>query len=230
MSNYTVIGFVDKINEKNGQSARGAWTAYSIKIQDATTGDVNPLWFQFGFEKPGFAEGDYIEFQAEPKNDKAAQFVAGSGKKPKNPPAKPAAPEAAKKGGWGGKAKVTKSELFGDIGGYNTEDDIRRISLSSARTAAVDVIIALLEHDALPMSGAKSKAGQSKRYAEVLAMIDKLTVRYFFDSASGRLLADIDDEGAVGREEQPLPDDAEEAVDAAEEVAEEETGEDVETF
>jgi hypothetical protein len=229
MSKYTVIGFVEKINEKNGNSPRGPWTAYSVKIQDATTGDVNPLWFQFGFEKPGFAEGDYIEFEAEPKNDKAAQFVAGSGKKPKNPPAKPAAP--AKTGGGGGgfkAAKVTKSELFGDIGGYNTEDDIKRITLACSRTAAVDVIIALLEHDALPMSGAKSKAGQSKRYAEVLAMIDKLTVRYFFDNATGRLLNDIDDEGAVGREEQPLPEDNDEAVDAPAE--EEEQADEEETF
>lgn len=185
MSNqYAVKGFVDKINEKTGNNARGPWTAYSIKVQDAETGEVNPLWFQFGFKRPGFSEGDYIEFQAEPKNDKAAQFVEGTGKKPKNAPAKPAAPEkpAGRKGG----------------GGFKKDPKVQKqINYQNARGGSLALIALLLENDALPMSAAKTKAGQAKRYEEIVAMIDKTTVRFFNDTESLRLLESVADEGVV---------------------------------
>ncbi len=199
----TVTGFVAKIFERSGTSNGRDWTAYSAKIQDAKTGDELPLYYQFGFDKPNLKEGDYVQFKAEPKDDKAAQADPATVKHGKNPPARPETKKqeskgGGKKGGWGGGgAKVTKSELFGDIGGYNTEDDIRRMSLSNSRDAAVATVTALLEHDALPMSAAKNKGGQAKRYDEILSQIDKLTVKFFFDAATGRVLEHVSDEGTV---------------------------------
>ncbi|OGT59959.1 MAG: hypothetical protein A3E01_07715 [Gammaproteobacteria bacterium RIFCSPHIGHO2_12_FULL_63_22] len=197
-----VEGFVEKIFVKEGTNARGAWQAFSIKLQRAS-GEVDPRFFQFGFERPKFKEGDYVAFEAEVKDDKAAKFIEGSGSKPKNPPTKPAAPQrpggtGGKPGGGGGykPRPPVESKLFGQIGQNSTEDDVRRISYASARTAALGAVDILLKNDALPMSAAKTKAGQASRFDEVTAAIDKLTIEYFFDSATGRKLSTVADAGS----------------------------------
>lgn len=211
-----VEGFVEKLFVKSGQSARGPWTAYSIKLQRAS-GEVDPRFYQFGFDKPGFNEGDFVQFEAEIKDDKAASFIKGTGSKPKNAPAKPAKPAAAQggsgggysgpKGGGGGyKPRAPlESKLFGQIGGNNTEDDIRRMSYTAARSAAVELVLGLLEHEALPMTAAKTKAGEAKRYDEIVAAVDKLTVKFFFDAAGGRLLTSVADEGTKETRVAPVP-------------------------
>jgi hypothetical protein len=208
----TVEGFVEKLFVKEGTSQRGPWKAYSIKLQ-RVSGEVDPRFYQFGFDKPGFAEGDYIRFEADVKDDKTAQFVQGSGSKPKNPPTKPAKPAAQSggKGGYNGPRggssgpKEKDSKMFGKIGGYNTEDDIRRMSYSAARGDAVALVLGLLAHDALPMSAAKTKAGQAQRYDEVTKAVDKLTIEYFFDSASGRKLTSVADAGSTESRVTELP-------------------------
>lgn len=211
-----VQGFVEKLFERSGTNARGQWTAYSIRLQ-RVSGEVDPRYYQFGFKRPGFNEGDFVEFEAEIKDDKAATFIEGSGKKPKNPPARPEKP--AQSGGQGGGYNKGKgggggykprppvvSKLFGQIGGNNTEDDIRRMAYSNARSAALEAVALLLENDALPMSTAKTKDGVAKRFEEITAMIDKLTVEYFYDGASGRKLASVADAGSKETRVTPLPD------------------------
>ena len=208
-----VEGFVEKIFVKEGTNARGAWQAFSIKVQRAS-GEVDPRFYQFGFERPKFKEGDYVAFEAEVKDDKAAKFIEGTGHKPKNPPARPAAPvQGGGKGGYQGKGggggykprPPVESKLFGQIGQNSTEDDVRRISYASARTAALEAVSILLANDALPMSVAKTKAGQASRYDEVTAAIDKLTVEYFYDSASGRKLTTVADAGSKESRVTELP-------------------------
>jgi hypothetical protein len=217
LSNKVVEGFVEVLHEKSGTNARGAWTAYSIKVQNAD-GTVDPTWYGFGFEKPKFAKGDYIRFEAEMKADgKGGQFVPGTGSKPKNPPAKPAAPQAQGQGGYNGPRKgggggypprkPIESKVFGQIGQNNTEDDIRRMSYTAARSAALEAISILLTHDGLPMSAAKTKAGQAERFKEITAAIDKLTVEYFFDAAMGRKLESVADAGSKESRVAPLPTD-----------------------
>jgi hypothetical protein len=213
----TIVGFVEKINETTGNNSRGPWTAYSMKIQDKD-GTVNPKWFQAGFEKPVCVEGDYVQLKADPKDDKALTVVKGSIRVSKNPPAKPASPDRGEKRGKVGysAAKTTSSDLFGEIGGYNTEDDIRRMSYSACRSDAVLLTAALIEAKALPMSKADSKAGVAARFEAVEAYVDKLTVRFFFDSASGRLLETVADAGDVdlaGDGDLPDADEGEESGD-----------------
>ena len=212
--------------EKSGTNARGQWTAYSIKVADAA-GNEDPRFYQFGFVKPPFktdvetdGNGDYVSFQAEVKDEKVAQFVKGTGELVKNPPARSKTEPRSTAGMGSTKAKSKTSELFGTIGGYNTEDDIKRMSLSAARTAAIAAAGLLLQHDGLPMSGGKAKAHVEKRFSEITAVIDKLTVAYFFDTASGRLLDMVGDtRGMQKAEPAPLPDDANGAEDAPIEAA-----------
>jgi len=227
-----VEGFVVRMFEKSGTNSRGAWTAYSIKIADAG-GTEDARFFQFGFSKPPFktdvetnGNGDYVRFQAEVKDEKVAQFVKGSGEIVKNPPARAAKVESRPTGGGRSSAKTKTSELFGDIGGYNTEDDIKRMSLSAARTAAIAAAGLLLQHDGLPMSGGKNKSHVEKRFSEITAVIDKLTVAYFFDSANGRLLDMVADTRGVSQTTvAPLPDDVNGEDLVAANPADEEGGE-----
>lgn len=217
-----VAGFVEKVFPKAGQNGRGHWLAYSIKLQKAD-GNVDPMYYQFGFVD-GYQggtplenfvpikAGDYVEFEAEPKDDKAMTAVKGTARKPKNAPAKPAAPAQSSGGGYKGKGgggykprEPVKSAIFGNIGQNSTEDDIKRISLASARTAAIELVSVLLANDGLVTSAAATKAGQASRYEEIVAAVDKLTVKYFFDSATGRLLESVADEGTKATRVAELP-------------------------
>ena len=67
----TKKGFVAKVFKKEGTSKRGPWFAVSFKLADES-GNEDPMFFQLGFNKESpFKEGDYIQFDAEPKDDRA---------------------------------------------------------------------------------------------------------------------------------------------------------------
>lgn len=199
-------GFVHKtFRNQSKEGASRQWFAYSFKIEDEN-GEVDPMFYQFGFNNDlPFKEGDYISFEADPKDAKAMTFVEGSGRILKNPPARKAAAQGGNSG-----AKETSSDLFGSIGGYNTEDDIRRMTWANCRSDSVALVGILLQNDALPMSVAKSKAGQSSRFDEINAFVDKKTVEFYYDSATGRKLKNIADAGKVNTDPDiELPDPAE---------------------
>lgn len=203
----SVVAFVEKLNVKTGESARGPWKAYSLKLSDKD-GNELPGWYQCGFEAPPCKDGDYVKLDATPKGSNF-EVQSGSIKVSKNPPAKPASKSAPKGGGRGGPT-VKTSELFGDIGGYNTEDDIRRMSYSAAREAAVDVVGLLLENKALPLVKADTKAGAASRFEIITEAVDKLTIEFFFDAASGRKLETVADAGVPDVEgDGELPDEDE---------------------
>lgn len=193
---HVIEGFVAKLATKSGQTARGPWTAYSAKIMDKD-GNELPKWFQFGFDAPSFKEGDYIRFKAEDKDANAMTADPNSVQVAKNPPARPAQQSGGGGRRGGGGPKVTESELFGQIGGYNTEDDIRRISMTAAQERATGLLAVLAANDGLPMVKSKGAANVTKRYEALLAIHDKLTVKLFHDAVSGRLLESVSDEGEI---------------------------------
>lgn len=189
----STVAFVQKINSKSGTGRNGKpYTLWSMKLSDKE-GNELPGWYNCGFNAPNCKEGDYIKLEATPKGQNFDVNIA-SIQTSKNPPAraKSAAP-AANSGG--ARATTKTSELFGDIGGYNTEDDIRRMSYSAARSDAIKVVGLLLENKGLPMSSATGKAGTAARYDEIISMVDKLTVAMFYDAATGRKLETVQDVG-----------------------------------
>jgi hypothetical protein len=209
-------GFVSFVSNKRGNNSAGPWVLGSFKIEDPN-GTEDPLFYQLGFKECKFKKGDYVRFDAEPAVDArdgsvvktAMAVIEGSGAIVKNPPKRTnTKKEGGKKGGWSGGPKVTKSEVFGDIGGYNTEDDIKRISWASARTAALEVVSLLLEYDALPgMVKTSGNSNKAKRFEIVTQAVDKLTVEYFFDSATCRKLQTVADSGKIDAEpDTQLPD------------------------
>ena len=192
------IGFITGYHEKSGTGSTGKpYTLYSFQMVDKD-GNKLPGYYQCGFNKPACKDGDYVKLEVTAKGNNW-EVTKDSIKTSKNPPAMPTIAEEKKsggyKGGGGGGAKTTKSDLFGDIGGYNTEDDIRRMSYSAARTTATEVVKMLLEHDALKLVKADTKAGAASRFDLITAAVDKLTVEYFYDSATGRKLESVVDAG-----------------------------------
>lgn len=205
MSN-TVTGFVEKLNTKHSPpGSPRPWTAYSMKIM-AEDGTVDDRWFGLGFEEPPCAEGDFIQFEWAEK-DGRNNVVKGSVQVSRKQREKPTSDYQAKKGSGGGGSsysgpKSKTSELFGEIGGYNTEDDIRRMSWGNCRDAAVRMVGILVANNALPMSIADSKAGMAKRFEEINAYVNKKTVEFYFDAATGRVIDQVGDAGIV---EESLP-------------------------
>ena len=167
-------GFVKKINVKQGQGKRGPWSAYSVKLEKEN-GNEYEEWLSSGFEAPNFKEGEYVVINAE-QNDKGYWTIRDS-KVLKNSPAK------ATTGSAGQAAAGTSSRES-------------TIHYQSSRKDAIEVLKLLTDLDALPLSAAKTKAGEVKRYEEVMALVDKLTVRFYYDVETKRILETVIDEGA----------------------------------
>lgn len=182
-------GFVARISEKESPAnARRKWTLYSFKVEKED-GTEYEDWVTFGFDPPPFKEGDFIEFEAQ-KNDKGyLQYVSGTGKQIKNPPARGGAKSTAQVGG-GNAGVVPPTQTSGVSGtvGQPTNDRQTSIVLQHSQEMALRAVAILLEHDGLPMSAAKTPAGTAKRFAEINAMIDKLTRRFYDDTNSDRIL------------------------------------------
>lgn len=175
-----IQGYVKRVNTKEGTGKRGKWVLYSFIIEkdDGTESG----WISGGFDKPPFNEGSYVSIETA-QSDRGTDYVAGSGKV-LDPPAKPQAAPAASSGA----TSAPKS-------GYVDRND--SIVYQSSRKDALALVGLLLEHDALPISGLTAKAGQPKRFEEISAYVDKLTVQFFHDVGSLRLLQSVVDAGAV---------------------------------
>jgi hypothetical protein len=214
-------GFVGRINTKSGDG----WTLYSAKIQKAD-GSEYKEWVSFGFEEQFEAfnvkEGDYVKIETQNiKGNERAQTV----KKLKNPPEKPAPVERNSGGNSGFKGNKGGKKFDGSgIQNRTNPVDVERMSYANARDAAIKVVALLLSEKALPLSKADTKAGEQKRFAEITAMIDKLTVQFQKDGVSLRVLESVADSRVAAKEPAPLPDDSEEEeeLDEEEETEEEE--------
>lgn len=188
MSNENVfIGFIKKLNSKPGTTKAGKpWIAYSVKLE-TKDGDEIGQWFRLGFNKPDASEGDYVKLICSEVNDKFA--TVESIKVSANPPERKRQAATSSTGSTGGS-------------GYNSDEQRADRAYHAARGTAVDLISVLLEHKALPVSAAQTKAGSAKRYEEIVAAVDKLTVKYFRDEfpefdGNFRLLGLVDDAGSI---------------------------------
>lgn len=180
----SVVAFVKKLNSKSGTNRNGKpYTLSSIKLADKD-GNELPGWYQFGFDKPACKEGDYVKLEATPKGNNF-EIVKGSVQVSKNPPAAPQAVSQSQPSA----SSAPQSKDYGQTQ--------KNIHYQNSRTAAIEVVGLLLEHDALPLSSAKSKAGQTSRFDEIVASVNKLTVQYFNDLETFRLFDTVSDAGEV---------------------------------
>jgi hypothetical protein len=165
-----ITGRVAKITTKNGTGRKGPWTLYSIRLT-LDNGAEYPNWVSAGFDRPKFNEGDYISAVID-TNEKGYKNLSGW--------CAAAAPAA--------EATAAPAKSYGEAKNQS-------IHYQSARKDALQVVGLLIANAALPLSAAKTASGTAKRYDEVMALVDKLTVRYYTDTETLRVLDMVDDEG-----------------------------------
>lgn len=198
MSGLRYEGRVAKIPEaREGMGKRGKWFSYSFALE----GRPKDVWYNLGFnKKPTFQEGDFVQFTAE-ENANGYLTVVGEVTRAKNAPARNNAGAGAAEGtsdvGRQSSAVKGTNDTSPVVSGSDGADRQTQIVLQHSQEIATRVIDLLLRNDALPMSEAKSKAGNAKRFDEILASVDKLTVKYFKDVVSARLLSSVVDMGVV---------------------------------
>lgn len=191
---------------REGKGKRGAWFTYSFAIE----AKPKDIWYNLGFnKKPAFQEGDFVQFDAE-ENENGYLTVVGEVTRAKNAPARDnaGAGSAEGSGNAGRQSSADKGTNGASVGAATVEADRQtQIVLQHSQDVATRVVDLLLRSDALPTSEAKSKAGTAKRFDEILASVDKLTVKYFKDVVTARLLSTIVDMGVVSvKADGPIPD------------------------
>jgi hypothetical protein len=171
-----IQGFIDRINTKTGMGKKGEWTLYSILVKDK--------WYSAGFDPLPVKEGHYAEFETE-TNDKGYENVKAGTLRSAVPPKKEQAfaPKSSEKA-----SSSTNQDVISPVQAS--------IAYQNARGNALALVELLLEHDGLPITGAAAKSAQAKRYEEIKAFVDKLTVEFFNDTVSLRLLQSVVDAGA----------------------------------
>jgi hypothetical protein len=179
-----IQGYVKKVNTKDGKGKRGPWTLYSCIIEQDDGTESG--WISCGFDKPPFAEGSYISLETS-KDGNYTNLVPGSVKQ-LDPPKRAPAPTAQGMATGGSPAPAERKDTY-----VNTQDSI---VYQSSRKDALALVALLLENDALPMSASAAKAGIAKRFEEITAFVDKLTVQYVRDVQTGRVLQSVVDAGA----------------------------------
>lgn len=175
-------GFITKLFTKEGQGGKGPWALDNLLISDAEGEELG--WFGLGFRDkagvpPKVSEGDYILFEWE-ADGQYRNIVKGSATKR----AADKAPERT--------APAASQRASG--GAQSTQANIH---YQNSRTAAIELVGLLLEHDGLPITTNKAKAGQPKRFDEITAAVDQMTVKLYNDLDTFRLFETVADTGTI---------------------------------
>lgn len=191
-------GFIRNTQKRSVDSKKTgkSYTAYDAEIH---SDDDKKIAISFGFNKPEVGEGDYVRLTANDKNgylqvDKSTiERLEPPKQKTVNTPSSASLvnPPAGTTDGSVGNYVVQE---------YNRKtnpEDARRITFAAANDRAIKVVNMLLAQDALPHSKAKGKGGEAQRYQELMAAIDKVTVKMFNDAYTLRTLEVVADEGII---------------------------------
>lgn len=209
-------GFIANAQKRKTPPSKKTGKSYTVFDAEIHHDDGTKTQVSFGFDEPEVGPGDYIRCDAFDKNG-FLQIDQSTIQRLQPPPAparvsSPPATETARAGsgastdsgtpGNGIIASAAGNSSQGNYAvreyGYKTDpEDAKRMTFASAAGRAIDVVALLLQHDALPHSKAKGKGGEAQRYQEIMAAIDKVTVKYFNDALSLRSLAVIADEGVI---------------------------------
>jgi len=171
-----LIGYVTKVEAKSGTSKAGKpYTVFNVFAIQKNGEEIRVGW---GFDAPNFQEGVWIKTQLEQNgqylNYKGAHVEVKAGPAP----AASASPQTT---------------------GTSTAGPDRQASIiyQNSRTAAINLVDILERADALPISTAKAKAGEAKRFEQLTEIVEKLTVQFYHDVDTLRLLESVADAGNV---------------------------------
>lgn len=185
MADHT--GVVEKVYKKHGTNKNGKpYTLYSAKVQGLEQ------WASFGFKDPEIDEGDVVKLRGEidDRNFRVSQHrieTKGEGK-----------PAAQARQGGGGKPNfaanaASRDAYFKDKEKHDREEREPRIQYQAARKDALEFLQVLAAQDALPITAASGKGNKAKRFEELEEIVDKLTVRFYKDTLTLRVLERVQD-------------------------------------
>ena len=184
-------GVVAKIATKTGNGKRGKWTLYSFQL---TSDSGQGTWITYGFDKePPFDEGDRVSIEAQEDNNGYLKYVEGTGRIVSGKPVAKGISSAAQPTADSGKsaaAEPTKREVA-EASRQN------QIVWQHSQEMAIATVGLLLQHDGLPMTTSKTKASQAQRFDEIVAAVDKFTVKFANDVTTGRVPNTVADMGVV---------------------------------
>jgi len=206
MALKTFTGDIAVLIAKKVDGRNGPITAYSAKITKPS-GEEYAEWVGFGFKKPICEKGDNVKIAAKQENGywKAVDVEITA----KGEDQEAGEPEQAEpvSGASGSKASAASSAPAVSSSSSKKTTVDQRIGYQNSRTAALQLAGLLLANKAVPLVATAGKAGDAKRFEEVTALVDKLTVKLFHDLETFRLIADVEDAyEAPGSAESPTGD------------------------
>lgn len=196
------VGYVEAITTRDGVNKNGKpYTMYNVKLVEKT-GDTT--YVGFGFNPPSFKEGQWIKAVVE-QNGQYLNYKGGNLSVADGPaPAGSGQPSTGR--ATGGSSGGSRNEYWENKEKRDIEVTQPRIQYQAARKDAVQLVSAMLSHESLPISVAQGKTGESKRYEQILDYVEKLTVQFYQDTESLRVLDKHADAGTVETETAaPLP-------------------------
>lgn len=182
-----LVGEIVKINRRDDKSKKPPYKAYTLWSMRIAGPDGNefPDWIGFGFNKPQAEEGQYVELTVE-REGKYVNAVPDSLRVVDAPVRRDPSGDAAS-------ANPVSDGATGAVLGAGKQT---QIVLQHSQEMAIAMVTLLLNNKALPITTAQTKAAEAKRFDEIMAAVDKLTVQYFNDVVTGRLLDIVADAGA----------------------------------
>jgi hypothetical protein len=206
MATKTFTGTLVVLNTKKGNGARGPWTAYSGKVV-RPNGEEYEEWLSFGFKKPDCAQGDEVVITAK-KEEGFWKVTDVEVTKPAD--SEESGSVASSGSGTGASSAGSSVPQESSSSKASPSGKEQKIHYQNSRTAAIQVADLLLKHKAVPLSATTGKAGEAKRFEEVTALVNKLTVILYHDLESFRLVNDIEDVYEAQPAAEPGFDDAQE--------------------
>lgn len=185
-----VKGTVTRVGRKGGTGKNGKpYTLFSAQISGFDK------FLNFGFKDPGLSEGDVIEVDGDYHGDRGFNVQRHRVTGKEAVPAPAARGQSAPSGG-------SRDDYWKQKEVYDKEHTQPRIQYQNARSHALQFLEILATQDGLPITAAAGKANKAKRYEELKEILDKLTVEFYHDTNTLRVLDRVEDAGSV--EETPV--------------------------
>jgi len=177
-----LIAYVDDIQIKTGVGRNNKpYTVYNVLC---TTKSGESKRIGWGFNAPSFKAGEWIKTSTVTNDRGYEEYQKNAPVEVKSGPAPTATQgDASSSGTAPGNASPSQTQ--------------QNIHYQNSRTAAIELTGLLLENNALPISSAKAKAGEAKRFEQIIEAVEKLTVQLYNDLDTFRLFEKHADSGEV---------------------------------
>jgi hypothetical protein len=189
MATKSFTGELVRLNSREVNGRTGPIKAWSGKVQKPD-GEEYDEWVGFGFKKPPCNQGDSVVILAKKEN---GFWKAVDVEVTKEATAAGDEDETASESSASGSSRAANSSARPVSSSKSSSKNSQEIHYQNSRTAAIQLADLLIRSKAAPISSADTKVGVAKRFEEVTALVNKLTVTLYHDLETFRLVKDIED-------------------------------------